>query len=100
MTGTLVLDNGIDTGELLPGYWRCGDCLRVWPDSQDGCPCWEPTAEEIAEVERDRIVRNGGKEAQELIRGERRAPCAGGEGVVALSPPRCSAFVISAEGET
>ena len=84
MTGTLVLDNGIDTGELLPGYWRCGDCLRVWPDSQDGCPCWEPTAEEIAEVERDWNIRNGP------------APCAGGN-VVAPSPPGCS-VAISAEG--
>ncbi len=83
MTGTLILGNGIDTGELLDGFWRCGDCLRVWPDSQVGCPCWEPTAEEIAEVERGSP-----------------APCAGGDGVVALSPPRSSAVVISAEGET
>ena len=56
---TLILDNGMDTGILLDGYWRCGDCLRVWPDSQSGCPCWVLTAEEMDEVERDWRVRNG-----------------------------------------
>ena len=46
----LELAKMIAEDELFDGEWRCGDCLRIWPKEQDGCPCWIPTPEEMAEA--------------------------------------------------